>query len=94
MKCRRSTVACLAIVVFRSHAYEEQGSCTSVGVPLSDNVLDRIAKPDAAADGIISGALANFCRHVIVLPIFRLPRRNGDDTCRGGAIRPGKPGVK
>jgi hypothetical protein len=38
---------------------------------LSDNVLDRIAKPDTAADGIDPGGLPYFCRYIMASSVFR-----------------------
>ena len=54
--------ASLSIVGCRPHPHEEQGSVAAVGVSLSDHVLDRVAKPDAAASGINSGSLPCFSR--------------------------------
>jgi hypothetical protein len=61
----------LSIIGFGSHPHEEQGISAPGGVSLSDHVLDRIAEPNGAADGLNSGGLPRFARDIMVLLIFR-----------------------
>jgi hypothetical protein len=64
-------VSSFSIVGRGPHPNEEQGNSPTIGVSLSDDILDRVAKPNAAANWINSDSLTKFFRELVVFLIFR-----------------------